>query len=180
MAHRKSSKESALVILAPEAEALVRSFRDQYDPSAAEGMPAHITVLYPFKPPYELTPSSLTALQSLFTRFSPFAFSLVELRRFPDVLYLAPTPEEPFKELTRVVVEHFPETPPYGGAFAEIIPHLTVAQLADQARLNDLGVEVGAIARAHLPVQVRTTEVALMDNAQGRWQVRAKLRLGQA
>lgn len=40
--------ESALVVLVPEAEALVKSFRDRHDPSAAAGVPAHITLLYPF------------------------------------------------------------------------------------------------------------------------------------
>lgn len=44
-----SFHESALVMLVPQSEALVRSFRDRYDPSAAEGIPAHITLLYPFK-----------------------------------------------------------------------------------------------------------------------------------
>jgi hypothetical protein len=41
--------ESALVV--PEAEPLVKPFRDRYDPSAAAGVPAHITLLYPFKQP---------------------------------------------------------------------------------------------------------------------------------
>jgi hypothetical protein len=35
--------ESALVV--PEAEPLVKPFRDRYDPSAAAGVPAHITLL---------------------------------------------------------------------------------------------------------------------------------------
>src|SRR5262245_1288644 len=39
---RMDSQEStALVVLVPEAETLVQAFRDQYDLSAAEGMPAH-------------------------------------------------------------------------------------------------------------------------------------------
>ena len=40
--------ESALVVLVPEAEVVVKSFRDQYDPLAANGCPAHVTLLYPF------------------------------------------------------------------------------------------------------------------------------------
>jgi hypothetical protein len=43
-----SSDESALVVLVPEAEAATKPFRDQYDPAAAAGVPAHITLLYPF------------------------------------------------------------------------------------------------------------------------------------
>ena len=46
--------ESALVVLVPEAESLVKPFRDRYDPAAAAGVPAHITLLYPFKHPDEV------------------------------------------------------------------------------------------------------------------------------
>jgi hypothetical protein len=45
----ESQATTALIILVPEAEAFVKEFRDKYDPSAAEGMPAHITVLFPLK-----------------------------------------------------------------------------------------------------------------------------------
>ena len=56
------SIESALVVLVPEAEALVKPFRDRYDPSAAVGVPAHITLLYPFKPPDEVDGAVLDKL----------------------------------------------------------------------------------------------------------------------
>jgi hypothetical protein len=51
---RRLELESTLVVVVPEAEALVGSFRDLYDPIAAAGVPAHITVLYPFKSPEEV------------------------------------------------------------------------------------------------------------------------------
>jgi len=44
--------ESGLAVLAPAAELLVGPFRDKY--SGAAGMPTHITLLYPFKPPVEI------------------------------------------------------------------------------------------------------------------------------
>jgi hypothetical protein len=45
----RSKMKSTVAILVPEAEGLVRLFRNRYDPSAKAGMPAHITLLYPFK-----------------------------------------------------------------------------------------------------------------------------------
>src|SRR3954470_1036237 len=45
-----SGFEAALVVMPPGAEPVVKSFRDRFDPVAALGMPAHITVLYPFIP----------------------------------------------------------------------------------------------------------------------------------
>ena len=45
-----------------------------------------------------------------------------------DVLYLAPRPDGPFRALTRAVCAAFPGYLPYGGAFADTIPHLTVGE----------------------------------------------------
>ena len=173
-------KESALVVLVPEAEPLVKPWRDKWDPSAAEGMPAHITIQYPFCPPHELTAASITALQDLFARFSGFAFSLAELQRFPTVLYLAPRPDAPFKELTSAVAEQIPERAPYGGAFADIVPHLTVAQVADQRQLDAIAVEVERMAAGQLPVQGSVAAVTLMESKQERWQVHTTFQLGRA
>ena len=44
----ESPANPALVVLVPEAEASVGRLRQRYDPSAAVGMPAHITLNYPF------------------------------------------------------------------------------------------------------------------------------------
>src|SRR2546423_848115 len=108
-----SSGESALVVLVPEAEAVAKPFRDQYDPSAAAGMPAHITLLYPFKAPDEVDDITLGKLRECFAQFEPIRFSLATIHRFLiEVLYLAPEPDEPFRQLTMSISNLFPETPP--------------------------------------------------------------------
>ena len=66
-----SSDESALVVLVPEAEAVARPFRDRYDASAAAGVPAHITLLYPFKAPDEIDDIALVKLRDCFARYEP-------------------------------------------------------------------------------------------------------------
>src|SRR5512139_2513322 len=121
--------ESALIIAVPEAELLVKEWRERFDWSAAQGVPAHITILYPFIPPHEITPAVVAELRGFFAQFAAFEFALPEFRRFPEVLYLAPSPAEPFKALTRAVVERYPDYPPYGGGFPEVIPHLTIADV---------------------------------------------------
>ena len=67
--------ESALVVLIPEAEDLVRGFRNKFDPSAAAGVPAHVTIVYPFKPPFELTADVIAALHEVFSKTSSFEVS---------------------------------------------------------------------------------------------------------
>ena len=172
------SIESALVILVPEAEGLVKPFRDRHDPSAAAGMPAHITLLYPFMPPHEIGVNVLDALRQCFARFAPFHFSLAERRRFPGVLYLAPEPDDPFRRLTLAIWDRFPETPPYGGRHPDIVPHLCVAQLADEERLDLITEEFRQASDGRLPTHTSATEVALMDTRSGRWRVRIALSLG--
>jgi 2'-5' RNA ligase len=172
---------SALVVLVPEAEAAVKPFRDRYDPSAAAGMPPHITLLYPFKPLDEIDEGVLDDLHHCFTRFAPISFSLSSIRRFPaEVLYLAPEPDEPFRQLTSAIWDRYPQTPPYGGTWSDIVPHLSVAWLADKQQLDAIASEFVAASREKLPIRATASEVALMDNRSGQWQVRATFGLGRA
>jgi hypothetical protein len=46
--------ESAFAVNVPEAEPYVEVLRNQFDPSAKLGVPAHITVLYPFMSPDQI------------------------------------------------------------------------------------------------------------------------------
>ena len=62
-----------------------------------------------------------------FSVFAPLISGLSKLIDFPESLYLVPEPDEPFILLTEAIVREFPEYPPYGGKFTEIVPHLTVA-----------------------------------------------------
>ena len=169
--------ESALVVLVPDAEVLVKPFRDRHDPSAAIGVPAHVTLLYPFIAPNEINSAVLDELRRCFERFLPFGFSFAETRRFPGVIYLAPEPDEPFRELTLAIWNCYPETPPYGGRHSDIVPHLSVAQIADAQNLDAVAEEFLRASTGKLPIQATANEVALMDNISGRWHVRATLRL---
>jgi 2'-5' RNA ligase len=164
-----SQTTTALVILVPEAEALVKAFRDKYDPAAAEGMPAHVTVLYPFKKPEHIGEDVVVVLHSLCSRHPRFRFSLGALQRFPTALYLAPHPETPFQALTRAVAGRYPETPPYGGAFADIVPHLTIAQGNDAQRLDEIRDEFHHAAGGKLPIHGYAEKVWLMAKQEGRW-----------
>ncbi len=170
--------ESALVILVPEVEVLVGSFRNQYDPSAALGVPAHVTLLYPFKPPHELTAELSRELVELFAKHSAFTVSFRGTKRFQNVLYLPPKPAEPFQRLAEIIAERYPEAPPYGGQFPDIIPHLTVAQISDSRRLEEIAVQFEQVAQGCLPIQAIVREIALMDNESEYWRIRARFSLG--
>jgi 2'-5' RNA ligase len=172
--------ESTLAILVPEAEGLVHSFRDRYDPSAKVGMPAHITLLYPFKSPDEIDAVVLDILRHCFLRFPPFSFSLRTINQFAgETLYLVPEPEDPFRELTLAIWRCFPETPPYRGRYSTVIPHLTVADHLSEQRLGGVAREFGKASQGCLPIQAEAAKVALMDTRSGRWEMNTTFPLGQ-
>ena len=176
---RIDGPQSALAVLVPEAERLVAPFREKYDPSAALGMPAHITLLYPFLPPDAIDAAVLDRLTTCIGQLAPFDFSLTTIGSFdPGVLYLAPTPDEPFRQLTLAVWQGWPQAPPYGGRFAEIIPHLTIADVSD-ARLRDrIATEFAQVASAELPIRARATTATLLEKRSARWRVHTAIPLG--
>ena len=137
--------ESTIVILVPEAEGLVQSFRDRYDPSAKVGMPAHITLLYPFKSPDEIDEVALYTLRHCFLRFPPFKFSLKTINQFAgETLYLVPEPEDPFRELTLGIWGCYPETPPYRGRLLERNNRHSCLPVRDRISTGNLGSRTGS------------------------------------
>ena len=68
--------ESALLVPVPAAEAAVAGHRARLDLSARQGVPAHITVLYPFLPADELTDAVLESVRVLTAGIQAFDFTL--------------------------------------------------------------------------------------------------------
>jgi 2'-5' RNA ligase len=172
--------QSALLVPVPEAEALVSEWRQRYDSTAAKGIPAHITVLAPFVPPDVLDQAIEDRLRTLFSAVEPVVFRLARPERFPGVLYLAPEPAAPFAAITRAVHTEWPEHPPYGGAFEDVIPHLTVVDCGESGACEDPGAVMDAVERAivgRVPIHARADEVWLMVG-NGTWSLRTRYRLG--
>jgi 2'-5' RNA ligase len=171
---------TAVLLPVPEAEPVVGAWRDRYDLASATGVPAHVTILFPFIPPDTITSEDEAALGEVVAGIEPFAFRLARTGRFGDaVLYLAPEPVEPIVAMTEAVFARFPAHPPYGWAQTDIVPHLTVAHCGDPSTRDDPAVLdriEGAIAPS-LPIEARATHVLLMEG-DGRWRVRARLPLG--
>jgi 2'-5' RNA ligase len=105
----------------------------------------HITLLAPFRARAELDhPDLHDALRNFFAERAPFHFKLVQVRQFPNAqAYLAPEPDEPFRAMTIALTEQYPDTPPYGGQFPDVIPHLTI-----DARSNPYPLPIAAHATA--------------------------------
>ena len=73
-------------------------------------------------------------------------------------MWLAPSDPGPFQALTQRVVEAFPAYPPYGGDFADSVPHLTIG---DSQPAGDLRAAEESIAPL-LPIIGEATAVTLI------------------
>ena len=107
---------SALVITVPAAEPLVGPWRARHDPSACLGVPAHITLLYPFAAPPLLDAALLAELATLFAATPAFDFTLERVADHGGLLHLPPTPAAPFVALTRALVAGGRSTPTTGAS----------------------------------------------------------------
>jgi 2'-5' RNA ligase superfamily len=156
------------VILGPveEAEPLVGRWRREFDRTAAEGVPAHVSILFPFVPRSELNDPTLAATADVAAQHPSFDFWLSEVRRFADGnIYIAPDPAAPFRHLTEAIWDRWPQHPPYEGKFPEIIPHLTVAIEPPEDRVA----EIARSLEAALPIQARMATLELWTYEPGQW-----------
>lgn len=169
--------ESAFAVNVPEAEPYVGTLRERFDASARLGVPAHITLLYPFVSPGKITEAVLGEIRGALSLASAFTYALTRIDRFPGALYLAPEPAAPFVALTQRLVDRFPGYLPYGGQHGSIVPHLTVAQAGEAEH---------ALAEAQLAatlpgtgIQATCSEVVLIENSSGLWKPMHSFRLAR-
>ena len=170
--------ESAVLIPVPEAEPVVGRHRARLDRAAAEGVPAHVTILYPFVAPPQITAATIEVLAAVIGSVSSFDC------RFPgtawfgeEVLWLAPVPDGPFRALIRAVTAAFPGYPPYGGLISDVIPHLTVGDRPPGGVADLRAAETDVLSA--LPVRTRVSHAWLMTGTRepGSWHAVAELPL---
>ena len=174
-----TATESALLVAVPEADSFVDSWRQRLDPGFRLGVPAHITILFPFAPPDLIDDDLLTDVADVITCEPAFDYTLAEVRWFGDtVVYLAPEPDRPFRQLIQAVCRRFPDHEPYAGTIPvdDVVPHATIGDTAPIERMR----AAEATVAPHLPIAARATEVWLMVGSQepGSWRLSSRFPLG--
>lgn len=167
---------SAVLVQVPEAEPLVGDWRQRYTLDAPAGIPAHVTILFPFVEPARLGEAE-GRLAELVAGTAAFDLTFARTARFPDVLYLEPEPAEPFAALTHAIEREWPDQPPYGGQHETIVPHLTVAESDDSALLDRIAADV----EPQLPIETHVREASVfVEDHDGRWHEHSRLPFGQS
>ena len=102
---------TAIVVPVAAAEAALGRWRRAYTDDGAEGMPAHVTLIYPFADESVLDDVMIADLGGVLAAFAPFDARFGTFGRFdadPPVLYLEPTRPQPFLDLIADVARHLP------------------------------------------------------------------------
>jgi len=149
---------------------VVGRHRRALDRSATWGVPAHVTVLYPFMPPDRIGDGVITTLLPVVAAVAAFRCTFSHVRWFDDdAALLAPEPDAPFRALTMAVWDRFPDYPPYGGTYPDPIPHLTIGH-APTADLAGMRLAAADVER-ELPVHAWIDRVLLIagTDAPGSW-----------
>jgi hypothetical protein len=158
--------DTGLVLRVPEVDPVIGHWRARYDSVAPLGVPAHVTVLYPWIPAGLLTDDDLAAVAAIAAATDPIQLTFAALGRFPDVLWLDPQPGGPILALIAAVTGRWPDYLPYGGRYGDRpVPHLTVADSGNPAELDPA---VAEIERA-LPVLARVEELSLVVRRDEGW-----------
>ncbi len=165
---RSLLSHTALIVRVPQGEALVGDLRARFDASAALGVPAHITVLFPFMAVECIDTDVLRGIRTALDGVPAFNFVLAGVARFAATAYIKPDPAEPFIDLTERLVRRFPDFPPFGGEFETIMPHLTAAH-GDAAQADLAHAELLRRMAAGGTVRGRCDAVVLLENSSGPW-----------
>jgi 2'-5' RNA ligase len=156
--------KTAVVLVLSQFSPELTALHAEYHPAAvACGIPLHITLLSPFVPRRALTDSVVSALRTFFAERAPLSFELTRIDAFPDALYAAPEPAAELIDLIDKLALAFPETPPYGGAFAEPIPHATLAVPTEGSEGEHTAEKLRGAAASVLPVPCEVTYASLLE-----------------
>jgi hypothetical protein len=175
------SGRTTLLVPVPEAEPVVGDLRARFEPSASHGIPAHVTVLFPFLDAAQIHENVELALHDLFAAQPSFAYRFASVGRFIATAYLVPEPDTAFVRMTEAVVAKWPDHPPFEGVFDEVVPHLSAVDKVAPADVEAFSAELERRLASSGPITGLAHEVWLMrEDAAGNWSAIARFALGAA
>jgi 2'-5' RNA ligase len=166
---------SAVIIRARLPAGLERIRRKEIA-DARDGVPAHLTMLYPFVEADGLDRRVRRTIEAVARRHRPFPYRLARIERWPDTIYVAVDPEEPFVRLQADLASAFPEQPIHGQeSDLEFVPHISISE----AKRPDLSPVRRILAARPGPPTERATALEVIATApNGAWRTLWRIRLG--
>jgi 2'-5' RNA ligase len=120
---------SVLAVPVPALDHVIRERTARYDASFVSADPtfvhAHITLLAPWAS--QPTEEDLGHVDRVAQSVGPFGIKLSRISEFPDgIIHLRPESDLELRELASLLAAAFPQFPPYGGRYDDVVPHLTL------------------------------------------------------
>lgn len=168
--YHRVAGESILLIALPELDQHVLPWGLA---TAPDGITTHVTVLTPFLLETEIDEGVLAELRGIFGGVAAHDLTFAKVGRFPTVLYLEPDPDQPVRDMIAALWARWPQCPPYGGAFDDPAPHLSVVRDATEAGFE----EAAGILETRLPLRTRAAAVDLLIFDGSRWNLRERFPL---
>jgi 2'-5' RNA ligase superfamily protein len=165
--------QTGLVIPVPAADALLTFVATRHPGTVREGVPAHVSLLYPFISAAELDEQVTDALSELVVAHEPMPVEFVECYRRGGFVALRPDPIEGLTELTKKIRDRWPDIVPYEGVYGNVEPHVTVAMRASEQRAAMIEHEV----TEQLPISAELREMWLVV-FEGQWSMQGRFELG--
>ncbi len=136
--------QTGLVIPVPEADALLAAVGARYPGTVREGVPAHVSLLYPFVAAAELDEQVTSALCELLAEQAPMPVQFAECYRREGFVALRPDPIDGLTELMNKTHLRWPDVVPYEGVYQDVEPHRPRAPIADpRPKVGSSGLVVG-------------------------------------
>ncbi|GIG61546.1 hypothetical protein Lfu02_59180 [Longispora fulva] len=150
---------TALVAPVPAADRILAAVAVDHPAAVRTGLPAHVTLLYPFVPAIDLEDHGLSWLREFAAAQPPVELEFTEVHHTADFVYL---PAAPLGPLVRAARDRWPALAPYAGRFgADPEPHVTVGMRHPAAA------EIAEIVAGLLPVRQVVDELWVGVRDQG-------------
>jgi hypothetical protein len=156
---------TGVVIPVPGADLLLARAATRSD-GVRPGVPAHVSLLYPFVPVAELHDSALGELGEVFERQTALDVEFDRCRRRDNFVFLQPSPLQPVMDLVDELRQRWPDVVPYEGRYGhQVEPHLTITLGADAAQAT----AVEDLVATELPLAATLREAWLVATRDGQW-----------
>jgi 2'-5' RNA ligase len=165
--------QTGLVIPVQAADALLAAVGTRYPGTVREGVPAHVSLLYPFVAAAELDERVSGALGELVAEQAPMPVQLAECYHREGFVALRPDPIDGLRELISKTHRRWPDVVPYEGAYRDVEPHVTVALRCSE----ETAVTIEREVTARLPLSAELREAWLVA-FEGQWLVRGRFEFG--
>ncbi|MFJ3582853.1 2'-5' RNA ligase family protein [Streptomyces sp. NPDC090127] len=163
---------TAVVILLPDAAALLDAAWRIEPALVRDGVPAHVSLVYPFVPESALTGQDETGVRCLAAGFPAVDLLLREVVTAAGFVGVAVPELQPVVDAFRV---RWPELTPYRGRYgARPAAHVTVAMGADDQTAARVHAAVGRL----LPLRTRAAALQLVVLTDRGWRPRLTTPLG--